>query len=481
MAPLTIDPLSALFDRNALSGIDTRQRSLNTTDLLARIGATLHGGQVDFFNDSTTREIGVAAGYGAGKTLALCAKAVQLAILNPGYVGCVMEPTGPMLRDIWIRKFDDFLDRFGVPYTFRASPLPEHVLHLPDGDTSVIARSFENFRRIVGPDWAWALCDEVDTVQETIAQRAYEKIVGRIRVGKVNQLGFVSTPEGFGWHYKTFGAPRSMDGLSRKLIRMRSQDNPHLTEDYLQSMRDRYTGPMLQAYMEGIYVNLTSGQVYDRFSRDHHVKPLVDPLGEWEPMIIGVDFNVGNMHAAILVRRGRDIHCIGEIAGAHDTDDLARKLTERYQGHPLLGYPDASGANRSTNSSLSDIGILESYGIANRAPRANPFVRDRVQVVQALLLNGNGDTRLWVAPECETIIECLERQCYNEKGEPDKESGYDHGVDALGYPLHAIFAAELGFGAERPMRVGTAVYSHGSGVPEPKDKAERILRERTGW
>jgi hypothetical protein len=475
--PATIDALSVLSRRLAFDGLDTERRTFNQAATLQAIRATLHGGQLDFFDDTTTREIGIAAGYGAGKTLGLCAKAVQLACLNPGVVGCVLEPTGPMLRDIWIRKFDDFLDRFEIPSTFRASPLPEHILHLPDGDTPVIARSLENFRRIVGPDWAWALSDEVDTVQAAIAQRAYEKIVGRIRVGTVNQLAFVSTPEGFQWHYKTFGAPGCLDGGNRRLIRMRSQDNPHLPATYLDSLRQRYTGPMLQAYMEGIYVNLTSGQVYDRFSRDHHVKPLAQPLQQGEPLIVGVDFNVGNMHAVVMVRRGQDIHAIGEVVKAHDTDDLARKLLERYPSHPLLGYPDASGANRSTNSSLSDIGILEGYGIVNRAPKANPLVRDRVQVVQALLLNAKGETRFWVAPECVTLIECLERQSYNDRGEPDKDNGYDHQVDAMGYPLAAIFAGELGFSRARPARMSTADYGRSSSsYRQPRDRAAQRMQ-----
>jgi hypothetical protein len=54
---------------------------------LARIRDDLHGGQVELFDDTTTREIGVAAGYGAGKTLGACAKAFQLAVLNQGFIG----------------------------------------------------------------------------------------------------------------------------------------------------------------------------------------------------------------------------------------------------------------------------------------------------------------------------------------------------------------------------------------------------------
>ena len=42
-----------------------------------------------------------------------------------------MEPTGPLIRDIWLNDFDDFLEHYEIPHTFRASPLPEYLLHLP--------------------------------------------------------------------------------------------------------------------------------------------------------------------------------------------------------------------------------------------------------------------------------------------------------------------------------------------------------------
>ena len=46
-----------------------------------------------------------------------------------------MELTGPLVRDIWLNDFEAFLERYEIPYTFRASPLPEVILHLPGGDT----------------------------------------------------------------------------------------------------------------------------------------------------------------------------------------------------------------------------------------------------------------------------------------------------------------------------------------------------------
>jgi hypothetical protein len=66
----------------------------STSDLLQRIRADLHPGQLEFVDDNQTQILGISAGYGAGKTRALCAKAVMLAVANQGFIGAVMEPTG---------------------------------------------------------------------------------------------------------------------------------------------------------------------------------------------------------------------------------------------------------------------------------------------------------------------------------------------------------------------------------------------------
>jgi hypothetical protein len=62
-----------------------------------------------------------------------------------------------------------------------------------------------------------------------------------------------------------------------------------------------------------------------------------------------------------------------------------------------------------------------------------------VAAVQALLENGKGEVRLKIAASCVKTIECLELQSYTEKGDPDKDAGYDHMNDALGYLVHRLF------------------------------------------
>jgi hypothetical protein len=420
-----------------------QQTPEDTTDLIARIRDDLHPGQLAFVDDTATQIIGISAGYGAGKTRALCAKAVMLAAANQGFIGAVMEPTGPLIRDIWQTDFDDFLDAYGIPYTFRASPLPEYMLHLPGGDTKILCRSFENWSRIIGLNLAWVLADEIDTVTPSIANKAFPKILGRLRSGNVRQFGAASTPEGFRWMWNTFGSDEAKARPDRHLIKMRTADNPHLPPDFIERLEANYDPSLLRAYLDGEFVNLTTGQVYDRFDRVKHVTTAM-PDTSREPLRIGVDFNVGNMSAVIAVRLGNGLLVIDEIAGAHDTDALAQEIRRRHPQQQIYVYPDASGGSRSTNASQTDIQILESYGMSNQSPRSNPPVRDRVAAVQALLENGKGQVRLQVAEHCKRVIECLELQCYSDKGEPDKDAGFDHMNDALGYlvwrefnPLHA--------------------------------------------
>jgi hypothetical protein len=412
-------------------------------DLALRIRSDLHPGQLAFVDDATTQIIGISAGYGAGKTRALCAKAVMLAAANQGFIGAVMEPTGPLIRDIWQNDFDDFLEAYDIPYTFRASPLPEYTLHLPGGDTKILCRSFENWSRIIGLNLAWVLADEIDTVTPVIANKAFPKILGRLRSGNVRQFAAASTPEGFRWMWNTFGSDDAQQRTDRKLIKMRTADNPHLPPDFIERLQANYDPQLLRAYLDGEFVNLTTGQVYDRFDRAKHIATDL-PDTSREPLRVGVDFNVGNMSAVIAIRQGNSLLVIDEISGAHDTDALAQEIQRRYPQRQVYIYPDASGGNRSTNASQTDIQILESYGFSNQSPRSNPPVRDRVAAVQALLENGKGQVRLTIAATCRKVIECLELQSYNEKGDPDKDAGYDHMNDALGYvvwrefnPLHA--------------------------------------------
>ena len=87
--------LAGLTEPEPLLAFATPPTQESADGLVKRIKADLHPGQRAFVEDQSTQIIGLSAGYGAGKTRALCAKTLALAIANQGFVGCVMEPTGP--------------------------------------------------------------------------------------------------------------------------------------------------------------------------------------------------------------------------------------------------------------------------------------------------------------------------------------------------------------------------------------------------
>src|SRR5690606_21204407 len=154
---------------------------------------------------------------------------------------------------------------------------------------------------------------------------------------------------------------------------------------------------------------------------------------------IGMDFNRLKMSAVIYVIRDGLPIAVDEIGDGRDTPTMADLFVERYKskGHAVQVYPDASGQNSSSkNASESDLSILKQKGLTVRVNSTNPGVIDRVNAVNALILNGEGERRLKVnTNRCPQLTESLEQQPYDKTGMPDKSAGLDHIVDAAGYFL----------------------------------------------
>jgi len=427
--------LAAVQQRSILAIPGFAENLPSASEAIARVKSNLLPHQQQFLDDTDHRKLALVCGFGAGKTHGLVAKAVHMAALNIGYVSALFEPVAPMLRDILQRTMDDLLEEWEIPFDFRVSPLPEYQLHFAEGSHTILLRTMETWNRIRGQNLCAIGFDEADTANKRVAEQATRMALARLRAGNVQQFYAATTPEGYGWAFDTFDRNAGEDTA---LIRARTMDNPFLPDGFVDSLMANYPPQLIKSYLEGQWVNLNTGQVYDRFDRAKHVVAAASDFSG-EPLRIGVDFNVGNMSAVVTVRNGNRLTVVDEISGAHDTDALAQEIKRRYPGHRVYVYPDASGGNRSTNASRTDIQILESYGFSNQSGRSNPAVRDRVAAVQALLENGKGEVRLSVVQGCTRLIECLELQSWTEKGDPDKEAGHDHMVDALGYVVWREF------------------------------------------
>lgn len=180
-----------------------------------------------------------------------------------------------------------------------------------------------------------------------------------------------------------------------------------------------------------------SGSVYPEFHRDlNHTN---EKKADGEALHIGMDFNVMNMSAMLNVIRGGLPHTVGELTGVRNTPTMARMMKERFKdkGHNLSIYPDAPGqAHKSVNALESDLSILRANGFNVVVDSTSPAVKDRVNAVNAMILNTEGAHRWKVNTNlCPRLTESLEQQAYDKNGEPDKEGGLDHANDAQGYFL----------------------------------------------
>jgi len=117
-----------------------------------------------------------------------------------------------------------------------------------------------------------------------------------------------------------------------------------------------------------------------------------------------------------------------------DTPAMIKAIKTRYPNHPIFIYPDASGGSRkSIDASVSDLALLSQAGFNVLNNPANPAVKDRVLAMN-IMLEGCSRGKMFVNDAaCPMFAEALEKQAYNDKGEPDKTTGLDHPNDAAGY------------------------------------------------
>jgi hypothetical protein len=141
-----------------------------------------------------------------------------------------------------------------------------------------------------------------------------------------------------------------------------------------------------------------------------------------------MDFNVGKMSAIVHVERGGKPIAVNEISSLLDTDEMVAEISRLYPNRAICVYPDSSGKNRkSVNASETDITKLEDAGFSLFYESTNPYVRDRINAMNAMFCNGSGERRYKVnTNKCPRYTDDLEQQVYDKRGEPDKAHDNDH-------------------------------------------------------
>lgn len=400
------------------------------------------------------------AGFGSGKTWVGCSSLCTHVWNSPKVPSSYFAPTYPQIRDIFFPTIEECAFDWGLRVEIMESNKEVHYFNGRQYRGTTICRSMEKPSAIVGFKTGKSLVDEIDLLTADKARQVWNKIIARHRakgndadfdddavtdadqieiVRNTNGIDVTTTPEGFKFTHQQF--VRDINKTKKRsefygLIQASTFDNElNLPPDYIDSLLESYDPNLINAYLNGQFVNLASGAVYPEFDRIlNHTDELILPN---EPLHIGMDFNVLKMAAAVNVIRNGEPRALAELTGIRDTPAMVDVIKEKYPDHKIMIYPDASGQNTSSKSSTeSDHSILRQAGFSVYVDGSNPRIKDRVNAVNAMILNSKGERRFKVNTNtCPELTEGLEQQIYDKQGMPDKAAGVDHLNDAFGYMI----------------------------------------------
>lgn len=384
--------------------------------------------QSDFFS-SNSKATALVSGFGAGKTVAAITRILATKIQYPSVDLLYASPTYPLIRDILYPEISDICEDAGIAIKINRA---DNHINFPQIGGKIICKTMEKPERLIGFSVGDAFLDELDVLDTDKAMHVWRMVLARIRSkfpdNKKNQIFVSTTPEGWKATYQLFVKKQNQD---YKLIKASTRSNTHLPEDYIQSLIASYPPHLIEAYIEGEFVNLTSGTVYPNFSRTNNLTSATPTRGE--KLFVGIDFNAYHMAAIVHVIRNNFAFAVNEFIDLDDTPAVIAAIQLAYPAHSISFFPDSTGIkHNSTNASQTDISLLKNHGFAVHANPTNPRIVDRVNSFNAVL---SGDLpNYFVNPDtCPTLVDCLEKQSYDDQGRPDKKSGFDHPLDAAGY------------------------------------------------
>ena len=306
--------------------------------------------------------------------------------------------------------------------------------------STITLRGSENFDALRGVGLDMVIFDEFSDINK---EAWYEVLRPTLSDTNGHAL-FCGRPRGFGnWSYELFKmGETNKEWESFKYTTLEGGQVPDTEIE--QAKQDLDIRTFQQEY-EATFVNY-SGMIYYNFSRADN---LIDKYNKNSLVLhIGLDFNVDPMCAVVSVIENEKVIVIDEIQiYSSNTNEMCEEINNRYKDKKIVVYPDPSARQRKTSAGgLTDLAILKNFGLEVKCRNTAPLVRDRINSVNAKLKNVAGKNNLFILNSCKNVIKSIERQIYKEGTHiPDKDSGFDHMNDALGYLIEFNFPIKRNF------------------------------------
>jgi hypothetical protein len=362
-----------------------------------------------------------------------------------------IAPTYKMARQIVWKKLKNRLQDLNW---IQKTNETELAITLVNGST-ISLKGADNYDSLRGVGLDFIVLDEFADIDP----EAWYETLRPTLSDKQGRALFIGTPKGIGnWAYEIYQNQQE-DPHSWQSFSYTTLDGGNVAPEEIESARrDLDERTFRQEYMATF--ETFSGRIYYSFDRALNIQQWTQPLPE--VLYVGMDFNIDPMSAVVAARIGNTLHIVDEVRMfSSNTQEMCDELKQRFPKTKLWVYPDPAGNQRKTSAGgVTDVTILRNAGFVVKVPHSHTPVRDRINAVNSRLCDSTGVRHIYVDPKCKYTIEGLERQTYKEgTTQPDKDNGYDHMNDALGYMVDYQFPVRRDVDPEllRPQRWGHAV------------------------
>ena len=314
------------------------------------------------------------------------------------------------------------------------------------GQVTFVYLAMQNPDDIYAFNFHCAICDEIDEVPSERVQKIVTAIQERCRVvmpagrdmpSRDPFIFFSTTAQGLGGTYQLIEYFKEKN-LPYIKIRGRTQDNTNLAASQIKLLRGLYTEDEARAYLDGEFVNLSTGRVYPEYdARVHVYMPFkVKPT---DTIYVGQDFNAGYNAAVEMVERNGKIY----VVNIHHWDyvgDAARRLRELYPNNKIIMIPDANGKEIMSGF----VEEFEQYNVEIHWNNINPSILERITGINKAFRFGN----LFIFQGLKKLEMGLETRDFDDTGKPRKGKGpdaLDHHCDAFEYGFWHIIHTIHGY------------------------------------
>ena len=379
-----------------------------------------------------------------GKTY-LCITEMMKYASQPNQQIWYVAPTFKMAKEICWSNLKEMLNQFNWIEDINETTL---TIRIRKTNSTISLKGADNYDALRGTGLNFLILDEFADIDK----RTWFEV---LRASVSDTLGNVlmcGTPKGYGnWAYEMYLKGKQDNQWSS--FQYTTVEGGMVSKEELEQAKQDVDIRTYRQEFEGAFENY-AGAVYYNF---HPVDSVIDKKIDWsKPFHLGMDFNVDPMSACVAQIEKDKVYVVDEIViYSSNTDEMCQEIRDRYGAKAqVFVYPDPASRQRKTSAGgKTDLSILQNAGFKVKAKHKHPSIRDRVNAVNSKLKDSKGKRYIYVSKSCKTMIKGLQRQIYKENTNiPDKEQGFDHMNDALGYLIDFIKPLTSNVSFSKPSR-----------------------------